>query len=757
MLQISLSLAKREIRVSSFILNEYVIFVQNLLSMENKPNKKPNILEIESQREELINKVLSAASNISKVHLYFEFFNKVLPYHSPNLTEVFLKEFIDDYISSIANFDVWGTEPEKTKAILSQLTKLTELSFIADRFSVLKFEIVRIGKQLEGLNSILHPRDEDKDKDEEEDKDKDEDNDKEHKAFFPLIDKEAAEGFYGILESVTVVINKANDDDKFIIVPSEKEIEKKILEQTKTSWYAALDLSKAYIKKPYKYHEVIISFDKRQGFYEGRSLGIALTVSFLEQLLKFYNPTYFIKIKEQTAFTGGMTETGKVLPTGEEIIKQKVKAVFFSEVNSFVVAKDDEIPAREQLLELQKEYPQRNLKLIPVEDISDVLNRRDVVDIRKQKLIVRTGKFVKKNWVSAVVTVLLAILFGYLFVVDWDDNPASLTTDGYTAFIKNKNGKILWTIKFEFDEKIINNESAINNRLKIVDINDDGQNEVLYCPTLPEDANENFEYGSVVCFNYKKDLLWKYNFKDTVNSKRENLPPPYIIELIDTINVVEQKQLLVFANSKFSYSCAVFKLNLQTGERIDSFFWSSGNTVDAFFKDLDNDGKNELIQWGYDNGYEDVVLCCLKCDDINGYRPTTDEYQILGQAPAKLISYIRIPKNDYEIMTNRRFSLLERGALYEAKEGKDIMFTINVYKDPFKEKEHTVGVFYKVNKNFKDVDIFIHDGFRIVRDSLVAHGLLETPYTDTKEYIDILKSKIRYYRDGKWVKREELE
>ena len=239
MLQISLSLAKREIRVSSFILNEYVIFVQNLLSMENKPNKKPNILEIESQREELINKVLSAASNISMVHLYFEFFNKILLYHSPNLTEVFLKEFIDDYISSIANFDVWGTEPEKTKAILSQLTKLIELSFVADRFSVLKFEIVRIGKQLEKLERLLKERDED------------EDEDKEHKAFFPLINKEAAEGFYGILESVTVVINKA-DDDKFIIVPSEKEIEKKILEQTKTSWYAALELSKVYIKKTYK-------------------------------------------------------------------------------------------------------------------------------------------------------------------------------------------------------------------------------------------------------------------------------------------------------------------------------------------------------------------------------------------------------------------------------------------------------------------------------------------------------------------------
>ena len=245
------------------------------------------------------------------------------------------------------------------------------------------------------------------------DEDKDKDEGKEHKAFFPLVPKEAEEGFYGILESVTVRISKAANEDRFIIIPSEKEIEKKISEQCKKSWLVARDLSRAYINKPYKYHEVIISFDKKDGFYEGSSLGIALTISFLEQLLNFYNPTYVISIKEKTTFTGGMTETGKVLPTGEEIIKQKVNAVFFSEMNTFVVPKKDESFALYKLYELKAQYPKRNLKLILVEDIIDVLNRRDVVDIKKQKLIVRTGKFVKKNWISAVVTVLLAVLFAF--------------------------------------------------------------------------------------------------------------------------------------------------------------------------------------------------------------------------------------------------------------------------------------------------------------------------------------------------------
>ena len=331
---------------------------------------------------------------------YFKYFAKILSYEKPNFNKVFLREFIDDYISSIAKYEVWGTEPEKSREILSQLRRLAELSIDGDKLSVLENEIERIGRQLEKLNSILRSRDKDKACPPDSTGARDEDKDEDNKAFFPLIDKEAAKGFYGILESVTALITKSAEEDKFIIVPSEKEIEKKILKQCMNSWTAALNLSREYIKRPYKYHKVIISFDKKEGFYEGSSLGIALTISLLEQLLKFYNPTYIINIKEQTAFTGGITEEGKVLPCGREITKQKVKAVFFSEMNSFVVAKDDEIPAREQLLELHKEYPLRNLKLIPVEDINDVLNRRDVVDIRKQKLAVRTVKFVRKNWVS---------------------------------------------------------------------------------------------------------------------------------------------------------------------------------------------------------------------------------------------------------------------------------------------------------------------------------------------------------------------
>ncbi|MDT3697620.1 MAG: hypothetical protein ROY99_14645 [Ignavibacterium sp.] len=43
------------------------------------------------------------------------------------------------------------------------------------------------------------------------------------------------------------------------------------------------------------------------------------------------------------------------------------------------------------------------------------------------------------------------------------------------------------------------------------------------------------------------------------------------------------------------------------------------------------------------------------------------------------------------------------------------------------------------------------------RDTLVAHGVLKPPYTDTEEYKEIVKNNILYWQNGNWVKREELE
>ena len=720
--------------------------LKSFLVVENKLNIKPNPLELESLRSELIEKTFSTNSNFLRLSIYQNYFEKILSSNNPNFEEAFLKEFLDDYTSCICKFEVWGVEPDITKKILEQIKQVTSLKIISDSLTSLNSEIARIEKQIEKLTLIL-------DGIEYEDSEV-------HKAFFPLIDRDAPEGFYGIIDSVTVRINKAVDVDKFIIVPSEKEIEKRIIEQSKKSWLLALNLSKKYVKQPFKYHEVIISFDKKQGFYEGNSLGIALTLSFLEQMLKFYNPAFIINIKEQSAFTGGVTETGEVLCTSEEIIKRKVAAIFFSEINTFVFPKCEETYAYFALTQLKKNYPNRKLKLIPVEDISDVLNRRDIVDIKKQKLLVRSGKFVKKNWVGAAVAILLTIILSFLFVLDFDDNPYLINADNGIINIKNKSGRILWSKKTQLYEEDINaNFDRQKYFVKIVNIDDKGENEVLITSDDAIESQSKIKDNTLTCYDHNGSEIWNYKITDTLYSYRkgdEILPPPYFIQIIDTVTIDKKKQLYIFGNNRNSFSSLIFGIDLRTGKKIAGIFYSSGHILGAFIKDINNDRIKDIVAKGIDNGYNQIVLFGMSLKNLKGNRRTTTEYSIRFGEEAELLFYIRLPKTDLdELNIGERFASKKLGEFwYDYTKQKIVHRSTFSMETP---KFTSTAIDYQIHNNFKDIDLIIYDEFRTVRDSLVKHGKLNLPYTDTPEYKNIIKSKILYYKGGKWLKRKELE
>lgn len=689
---------------------------------------KLSILELESLRGELIDQGFDHPSDHLRIYLFFNYFDKVLAANDINIAESFLVEFIEDYIYLIRRYEVWGIEPSFTEKMLQQLKQLGTVSLTGLDKELLASEIDRIEKQHKKLIEVLegsadHTQ-------------------ISHKAFFPLIDKESPTGFYGIIDSLTVRISKSVDSDKFIVVPSEKEIEKRISDQCKNSWLVALNILNKYVRKPFRHHEVIISFDKKVGIYEGYSLGIALTLSFIEELLKFYNPQYIIKIREKSAFTGGLSEEGYVLDTGEDIIKQKVAAAFYSDINSFVFPKLEETYAYFALTQLKKIYPQRTLKLIPIEDINDVLNRRDLVEIKKINPVIRTGRFIKRNWISVAATIILAILFAYLFAVDWDDNPASLLADGSKLYIKNKNGNVLWSVEYYISPGILNMQSYQKQSFMIIDIDDDNNNEVI----IVDRTNT-----VLICYSYQNQILWKYRFTDVVNSIRENLNAEYGINIIDTLTFEGEKNLFLFSSNKPSFSSAIFRLSAKTGKRLKGTFWASGHIMECILKDVDDDGKMDIVGVGYDNGYKDLVFFAKAIDTLNSVRPTVTDYQISDYAPANMKVYIRFPKNDYDIYNELYTPGYNIGSFLEQRELKKYVFSSS-----FKSGGLEAAVGYEIDYNFKDVDIVIDSDFGIARDSLVVRGSLYLPFTDTEEYKNIIKSNILYYKNGEWVRREEM-
>jgi hypothetical protein len=286
---------------------------------------------------------------------------------------------------------------------------------------------------------------------------------------------------------------------------------------------------------------------------------------------------------------------------------------------------------------------------------------------------------------------------------------------------------------------------------KIVDINSDGKNEVVLCGEQKTNSGDSLDYSGVRCYNYEGDIIWRFSFSDKVFSKREELNSDYNSILLDTLTINGEKSLFSISSNKTSFSSAIYRINIKNGERLTGTFWSSGHVLRGIIKDVDIDGKAEILAIGYDNGYEDVVFFVYEADTLTKVRPTIEDYLIRSLPFSKMKAYVRFPKTDFDIYNNTRTPRILDGHFSDDENRKKYVFAFE------NARNYTDATLcYEINYNLKDIDIIVNSDFRVQRDTLVAHGILKPPYTDTKEYMDLIKSKILYWQNGKWVKREEL-
>ena len=698
-----------------------------------------NILQLEQERTTLKEKLTFQYSAQARLLFLFSFFDKVLATEDKNIIDAFLPEFISEYVFCLKNYSVLGMKPRIHESIIQQAEQIKNSGHTSG-FEEFSGILNRLKEELERLHNVLKGEQTET---------------TESKAYFPLLEEEAIKETgitIGILESVTIKIHSSKKENKFIIVPSEKEIEEKISEQVKLSWLNAIRIANKYIKRIHPHHEVIISFDKKAGFCKGNSLGTALTLSFIEEIFKTYNSPVSIKVGDGIAFTGGMDEQGKITDTSEKIIKQKTELIFFSDISLFIVPKKEESAANEKLNELRKEFPRRDLKITGMADINDLLDRRTIVEIKKQPVIVRTGKFVKKNWIMLSLISILVLIISFFILKDIDKNPHFFSADGNKLYIKNRSGKVLWEKNVSIPKDLTESQNFLMSVAKVVDINNDGVNEVIICREQKKYSGDSVDNSAVRCYNNKGEIIWQFSFADKLLLAEGEQNTNYGLMLLDTLTLNGERSLFLISSNFTSFSSAIYRIGIKNGKRLPGTFWSSGHVISGIIKDIDSDGAAEILAVGYDNGFEDVVFFAYEADTLTKVRPTTENYLIRNFPVSEMKAYIRFPKTDYDIYYAVRTPLILTGNIMDDEKRKKYHFAVANARN-----SSVASLGYEISYDFTGIDVIVNSNFRVQRDTLVAHGELKPPYTDTPEYVNLQKSKILFWQNGKWVKREGLE
>jgi hypothetical protein len=699
-----------------------------------------NAFDLERIRKETIDKLNLSKSSGQVLFIFYNYFNIILLNKNDLFISSYLKEFIEDYVTSLKSFDPFYQELIFTDHILEQSAKVSRLSQLGNYTEEINTARNKIKHRRDYLISLLQGKAE---------------NASAYTTgiYFPVLEdtKHLKNNItLGFAETLSITINKdpKAGEDTFMVIPSSELIEQNILEQIKISWQIAKKRAADYIPKLKCCHKVVLQFDNRTGDYIGDSLGAALAILFLRELLNYYDSAYQITAAGKIAVTGGITFEEKIKPVSDKIIQKKTAVIFYSDIQAFVVPNGEDIYVQEKLNALQKEFPARDIKIIEAKNLDDILYRRDLLDIKKRNLILRSGKIIKRNWVGAAVAILLTLFFSYLFILDFDNNPSSFSSDGTSLYVENAKGKVLWS-KIVPIRTGTSSFKEIMRYARILDIDGDGKNEVILAGEYNKANGDPIDNFRVTCYSNVGDIIWKFSFADKVYSKREILNTDYSTYIIDTLTYSGVKNLFLSSSNLSSFSSAVYRIDLRTGKRLPGTFWASGSVQDCVIKYFDN--IPYMIGAGYDNGYEDICSFAYKIDTLTKVRPTTDDYLIENFPLAKMKGYIRIPKTDFDIYSKVRTPTYSAGSLLFDNKMQKVEFSTLI---PNHNKNFELG--YEISSNFKAADIVVGSTFRVQRDTLVAHGILKRPFTDTEEYKDLIKSKILYWKDGKWVHRKDL-
>jgi hypothetical protein len=685
-----------------------------------------DLFKIEENRRELLRNLNSDTSLNQKIDLLNEFFSILIDSEDETILKAYVPEFSSDYLRYIEQYTPFYKTPDYTKNTLLIFSKLlaygvfsgedfkTHFKNLENEFT--KFESLLAGKPDFDSKGIA--------------------------VSFPIIEIFSSIGdrrIFGLLEHIKVEIFKA-PEDTFLIVPSEQEIDSRLSEQIRSSWSVALSTIKKYTSLKNTHHKVIIQFESRKGFYIGDSLGTALTIVFIKEILTYYNSPYLIDFNENISITGGIDNEGNIQAVSSLIIQKKTETVFFSPVNLFIVPKQDYPDAEMMLGILEKKFPDRKkLRIAGLKNIHDLLDRRSIIEIKKQNPLIRSGNYFRKNWLSASLLLVLLITFSAIIMSDLDDNPSSIDHQDKLLLVKNRNGKILWSLNVLYDSKT--NYSNFN---MLVDVDNDGVDEIIVAG-IDEDLEFQEDIYQITCFDNKKEVRWSYSFNDLVSTELEEHSGTYQIFIVDTLSNGNEKFIYLISRNIPFYPSAIFRLNLKTGIRDydNGTFWHPGGIINALIDDFNKDGKKEIAAIAISNCFERGAIFSIDINDMNGQAPSEGNYVFKGIGRARLNNYTLFPKTDFNIYYKKRYPL-------------PVYVDYGYIREEFRvisRENDDASIHYSFDPNLDLIKVSCGDSYEVYRDELVEKGLLDPPYTNTREYFNMLKADALYW-DGKTFKKE---
>lgn len=296
-----------------------------------------------------------------------------------------------------------------------------------------------------------------------------------------------------------------------------------------------------------------------------------------------------------------------------------------------------------------------------------------------------------------------------------------MTEDFYRDFFQNK--------------KIVTNKYGAERTLPclmIKDINNDGNNEVLFSIQTEDELREDVLY----CFDHKGQKLWEYTTGKELKFGTIIYSSDYRIHGFD-VNDIDNDgnfEIIVFSYHKPDFPCQLLVLDSEGNKLAE--YWNSGQLKDTAYVDLDNDGIKEIIIAGMNNEYAKSCLIIFDANSMKGCSPQQKDFWICKELTlGSEMYYILFPQVDIALLE----MLMEPISL------------IDVLKNSrLKIMTGASAIYYELNYGMELQNIRLSHRFQLLYREALKEGKI-TKELNQEKYIEELSRCLLYWDGQNWV------
>ncbi|MGD2085483.1 MAG: hypothetical protein PVH61_04785 [Candidatus Aminicenantes bacterium] len=342
--------------------------------------------------------------------------------------------------------------------------------------------------------------------------------------------------------------------------------------------------------------------------------------------------------------------------------------------------------------------------------------------------------------------VLIAIIVFFILINQKTSQPADFRIVNSKLIVLDEKGNELWRYdtgienlaneklyRDHYQFKRIDGKNEFNQFPFIIikDVNKDGSNEVLFSTQTQDEIGE----GLLCFFDFRGKILWSFQGGRQL-TYGEKVYSDYRIQGMEVCDMDNDGnfRIIVISIHRPMFPTQLVVLDLQGN--IIGEYWNSGHFNDLHFKDLNGDGRKEIIAAGMNNEYDKGCVVVFDSRDVRGGSPQKEPYYKCNELkPGSEKYYILFPRTDVDqdelaVGNCWRITALKSGHIWVTLKFNNIFFEFN---NDF-ELQGSIQTSHK---------------FELLHQKAVKAGEITSTLDD--QYIKDLASRLLYYNGKDWT------